>query len=56
VEVPLSVADGMSKDCAVNLDVINTVPKAVLLNRVTVLSATKMAALDAAIRFALELR
>ena len=54
-EVPLGREDGLPQDGAVNLDVINTVPKASLLRRITVLSIDKLAAVDAAIHFALGL-
>jgi mRNA interferase MazF len=56
VEVALGQADGLSKNCVINLDVINTIPKDRLMNRITALSASKMGAAEAAIRFALELR
>lgn len=55
-EVVIGTADGMPKDCAVNLDVINTIPKALLLNRITTLSAAKMALVESAIKFAIDLR
>jgi mRNA interferase MazF len=53
VEVPLGKGDGMQRKCAVNLDTITTIPKAVLKNRLTSLSAEKVRAVDEAIRFAL---
>jgi len=35
VEVPLSsAADGVPKDCVVNLDVINTIPKSAIASRI----------------------
>jgi len=43
----------MQRKCAVNLDTITTIPKAVLKNRLTSLSAEKVRAVDEAIRFAL---
>jgi len=56
-EVRLDTDDGMPTVCAVNLDVINTVPKALITEeRITVLSAEKMAQVEAAIRFALGMR
>ncbi len=57
VEVRLDEGDGMPAVCAVNLDIINTVPKALITEeRITVLSAEKMAQVEAAIRFALGMR
>ncbi len=53
VEVPLDEGDGMPTACVVNLDVINTVPKLLLTERITVLSEEKMVPVEAAIRFAL---
>jgi len=55
VEVPLGREDGMPKACAVNLDMITTIPKATLKDRITHLRAPKRRALDDAIRFALAL-
>ena len=55
VEVPLAPEDGMPKTCAVNCDVLATVPKTVLKERVCLLSRTKLSAVQAALRFALGL-
>ena len=55
VEVPLGVEDGLPKPCVVNLDGIVTIPKRLLVKNLTTLSATKMALVDVAIRFALDL-
>ncbi len=55
VEVPLGPDDGMPTTCVVNVDNILTVPKSVLKDRVTMLSAGKMKAVASAIRFALDL-
>ena len=55
-EVRLGTGDGMPRECVVNLDVINTIPKSTLVNRVTELSAPKMAAVEQALRFALDLK
>ncbi len=54
-EVALGPEDGLSRRCVANLDSITTVPKASLQQRVTSLSAEKVRAVDAAIRFALGL-
>lgn len=55
VEVVLDRADGVAVRCVVNLDDITTIPQAVLEARVTALSPDRMAEVDAAIRFALDL-
>jgi mRNA interferase MazF len=56
VEVPLTAAaDGVARDCVVNLDSINTIPKQWLVQRQCMLSAVKMLAVAKAIRFALNL-
>lgn len=54
-EVPLGPADGMPRASVANLDVIDTIPKNRLQERITSLSAEKLAAVDAAIHFALAL-
>jgi len=56
VEVPLTEHDGMPAVCAVNLDNIITIPKSLLTERITRLSAAKMADVAKAIAFALDLR
>jgi mRNA interferase MazF len=56
VEVPLGPDDGMPEQCVVNLDDILTIPKTRLAERITTLSAAKMAAVDKAIVFALGLK
>lgn len=55
-EVSLGVQDGMPKKCVVNLDTITTIPKRVLAERVAVLRPEKLAAVENALRFALDLR
>jgi mRNA interferase MazF len=55
-EVHLGVADGLPKECVVNLDTITTIPKGSLSDRIAVLSAEKLAAVERALRFALGLR
>lgn len=55
VEVELGAEDGMPKRCAANLDSLVTIPKARLERRVASLSAEKLGAVAAAIRFALDL-
>ncbi len=54
-EVTLGPDDGLSNPCVANLDTITTIPIAQLRDRITMLSTTKLRALDAAIRFALGL-
>ena len=55
VEVPLTPADGLPTDCAVNLDDVLTIPKRLLRDRITTLTPTKMQAVAEAITFALDL-
>jgi len=55
VEVALGPADGLPKPCVVNLDVVNTIPKAALAERITTLSVAKLAEVAKALRFALDL-
>jgi mRNA interferase MazF len=52
-EVPLGRADGMPRDCAVNLDHIQTVSRGRIGGRITALPPEKMEALRAALQFAL---
>jgi mRNA interferase MazF len=54
-EVVLSRADGMPRDCAVNCDHIQTVPKAKIGAHLATLSTDKMADVRRAIAFALHL-
>ena len=56
VEIRLDEGDGMPAVCVINVDVINTVPKALLTRRITILSGEKMAQVEAAIHFALGMR
>ena len=54
-EVPLTPTDGMPKSCVVNCDVLLTVSKKQFRNRVAILSPSKMAAVEQALKFSLEL-
>jgi mRNA interferase MazF len=54
-EVRLGPGEGLSRPSVANLDTITTIPKDSLLERVGVLDAAKLEALDAALRFALGL-
>ena len=56
VEVPLGLEDGLPQQCVANLDDILTIPKARLSARITTLSPQRMAAVDRAIIFALDLK
>jgi mRNA interferase MazF len=50
VEVPVGPADGLPYACVVNLDSIDTIPKAALRDRICMLSPARMAQVrDAAI-------
>jgi len=52
-EVVLGIEDGLPQDCAANFDHIQTVPRAKVGRLISILSATKMAQVSAAINFAL---
>lgn len=54
-EVFLSQADGMSRDCAVNCDHLQTVSKGKIGSLLTTLSAEKMLDVGKAIRFSLNI-
>ncbi|MDY6904372.1 MAG: type II toxin-antitoxin system PemK/MazF family toxin [Thermodesulfobacteriota bacterium] len=54
-EVPLSKADGMPRDCAVNCDHLQTVSKGKIGSLITSLPPSKMADVGHAIRFALDI-
>ena len=53
-EVVLTKEDGMSKDCAVNCDHLQTVAKTRLGALITVLSTEKLTQISKAVRFALD--
>ncbi|HTO13176.1 MAG TPA: type II toxin-antitoxin system PemK/MazF family toxin [Candidatus Binatia bacterium] len=55
-EVVLERADGVATRCVINADDLTTIPKSLLSRRLTALSPARLAELDAAIRFALDLR
>ncbi|OGX05878.1 MAG: hypothetical protein A3G87_04225 [Omnitrophica bacterium RIFCSPLOWO2_12_FULL_50_11] len=55
VEVLLGPPDGLPAKCVVNVDVINTIPKKLLVDRISVLSEEKLAAIESALKFALAL-
>lgn len=54
--VPLDHRDGLPQLSTINCDELYTIPKAKLIRRIGRLSETKLAALDDALRFALQLR
>lgn len=54
-EVFLSTIDGMSRDCAVNCDHLQTVSKGKIGTLITSLPRTKMMEISRAIRFALDI-
>jgi mRNA interferase MazF len=54
-EVLLAAGDGMARDCAVNLDHVQTVPKGRIGSLVTTLSREKLHRVGEALSFALEL-
>ena len=54
-EIPLGPAEGLPKRCVVNLDVINTIPKAVLTKSIAHLSASKLQEIEFALKFVLDL-
>ena len=54
-EVFLSTDDGMQRDCAINCDHIQTVPKGKIGGQITQLSPTQMHAVTKAVGFALSL-
>jgi mRNA interferase MazF len=55
VEVPLGPEDGLKKKCVINCDVLSTIPKALLKERITLLSPEKTSQLNEALGFALDL-
>ena len=55
VEVALGREEGLPRRCAANADAITTIPKRTLREYAGVLDGEKVAALDAAVRFALGL-
>ena len=54
-EVPLGDEDGVPRACVVNLDIITTIAKASLCERLIVLSAEKLKAVEEALHFSLGL-
>ncbi|MEK7657538.1 MAG: type II toxin-antitoxin system PemK/MazF family toxin [Elusimicrobiota bacterium] len=54
-EVPLGPEEGLPKPCVANADVLLTIPKSLLAERICALSPEKMQAVGRAVRFALAL-
>lgn len=55
VEVPLGPEDGLPTRCVANLDTIMTIRKELLTNRITLLRNEKMAEIQKAVKYALDL-
>lgn len=55
VEVLLDQDDGLPSRCVVNLDDLTTIPKSLIKQRISALSAERMQQVEEAIRFALDL-
>lgn len=55
-EVPLGPEDGLPRPCVANLDIITTIAKASLRERIARPGFNKLEAIDRALRFALGLR
>ena len=54
-EVSLSQSDGMPRDCAINCDHLQTVPKGKIGSLIATLSKNKIIDVGQAIRFALDI-
>lgn len=54
-EVHLGKGDGLPRECVVNCDVVNTIPKNSLEEFITKLSEEKLEAVECALKFALDL-
>jgi mRNA interferase MazF len=54
-EVPLGDEDNVPRACVINLDTITTIAKSSLRERLTVLSAEKLKAVEEALQFSLGL-
>ena len=55
VEVHLRREEGMPKECVINLDVINTIPKKFLVELITELNHGKLGDVEKKLKFALAL-
>ena len=54
-EVRLMKTEGLPQDCVANLDVVNTIPKKILVDFIASLDNPKLAAVERALKFALAL-
>jgi mRNA interferase MazF len=54
-EIPLGPQNGLKKKCVINCDVLTTIPKVLLVEPVATLSPEKMAVLNRALGFALDI-
>jgi len=54
-EVPLGDEDGVPRACVINVDIITTIAKASLRERMTTLSAEKLKGIEKALHFSLGL-
>lgn len=54
-EVSLGLEDGMPKECVANTDMLLTIPKAALTDRICALSWQKMREVGLAVKFTLDL-
>jgi mRNA-degrading endonuclease toxin of MazEF toxin-antitoxin module len=55
-DLPVGVDEGMPKACVINLDNLQTIPRASLGTHITTLVPAKVEAVDEAVHFALGLR
>ncbi len=55
-EVGLGPEDDLPKKCVVNLDVINTIPKRLLVSRITKLKDSKLKEVEKSLKFALAIQ
>jgi mRNA interferase MazF len=55
VEVDLGPEDGLPKKCVANLDTIATIRKELLIERITILSNTKISEIDESLKYALDI-
>jgi len=56
VEVLLGPEDGLLRKCAANLDTLMTIRKELLIERISLLRSEKMAEVQKAVKFALDLQ
>ena len=54
-EIPLHKHEGMPRESVINLDVINTVPKSSLVDKITDLDSQKLSAVEKVLKYVFEL-